>query len=66
MVPDAFPQAARAKLLHPDVMIPPLLWLASPAADDVTGARFVASRWRRDVPVAEAVAAAREMTGWPE
>ena len=36
----------RAGLLRPEVIVPPLLWLLSPAADALTGKRLVANRWR--------------------
>ena len=35
----------RAKMLQPDIMVPPLLWLVSPAADGVNARRFVAADW---------------------
>ena len=31
----------RAKLIQPEVMVPPLLWLVSGAAGKVTGGRFL-------------------------
>lgn len=34
-------------------------------SDDVTGQRFVASRWRAEVTEDAAIKAARENTGWP-
>ena len=33
MVPQDIPAHLREKLLHPDIMIPPLLWLVSEAAN---------------------------------
>ena len=59
MIPDAFPAGARASLLNPVIMVPPLLWLVSPQADGVTGQRFIASRWRDDDPLAAA-----QNAGW--
>lgn len=59
MIPDGYPAAARAKLLAPAVMGPPLLWLASTASDGISGRRFVATRWRDDDPLA-----ASEDAGW--
>jgi 3-oxoacyl-[acyl-carrier protein] reductase len=59
MIPDTYPAEARAKLLAPEVMLPPLLWLASTEADGVTGRRFVATRWCDDDPLAAA-----EEPGW--
>jgi NAD(P)-dependent dehydrogenase (short-subunit alcohol dehydrogenase family) len=60
MIPAGYPSAARAKLLDPAVMVPPLLWLAGNKSDGVTGKRFVASRWRADGD-----SAAAEDAGWP-
>ncbi|MGH6988957.1 MAG: SDR family NAD(P)-dependent oxidoreductase [Stellaceae bacterium] len=59
MIPDGFPIAARASLLDPAIVVAPLLWLASVAADGVTGRRVVANRWRHDDPLA-----ATEGAGW--
>jgi 3-oxoacyl-[acyl-carrier protein] reductase len=64
MIPDSFPEAQRAKLLAPEIIVPPLLWLASGSSDGVTGRRFDASRWRADVAPAEAARAASEAAGW--
>ncbi|MDE2005919.1 MAG: SDR family oxidoreductase [Rhodospirillales bacterium] len=44
----------RAKLIRPEVMVPPLLWLISDAARNVTARRFLAVHWRSDLPPAEA------------
>jgi NAD(P)-dependent dehydrogenase (short-subunit alcohol dehydrogenase family) len=54
MIPDSFSPAERAKLISPDVMIPMVTWLASNAADGVTGKRFDASLWRIDLSPEEA------------
>jgi 3-oxoacyl-[acyl-carrier protein] reductase len=54
MVPDSYPEEARKRLLDPDVIVPPLLYLASPAADGFTGKRVDASKWRTDLPADEA------------
>jgi len=35
----------RAKLIQPEVMVPPLLWLVSDAAGKVTGRRFLGVHW---------------------
>ncbi len=62
MIPDGFPPELRAKLLAAEVMVPPLLWLASNRSDGVTAKRLVANRWREEggTPVAEAL----EDAGW--
>jgi len=56
MIPPSYPDDLRAKLLDPAIMVPPLLWLASPRSDGVTGRRFVATQWRDDDPQAAAAA----------
>jgi len=50
MVPPDIPPHLRQKLLHPDIMIPPLLWLVSEAASGVTGSRFAANPWDAALP----------------
>lgn len=47
-------------LLQPQVMIAPVLWLASVASDGVTGARFVGKNWEERLPLEAAARAARE------
>jgi gluconate 5-dehydrogenase len=48
MVPDeGLSDDVRSALLSPDVMGPPIVWLASDAAADVHDERIVASEWRR-------------------
>jgi len=44
----------RAKLLRPEIMVPPLLWLVSPDAAAVTGRRFIAAHWDGALPPAQA------------
>lgn len=64
MIPKGVPESARAALLDPAIIVPPLLWLASRDADGVSGQRFVATRWREDLPPREAAAIATEAAGW--
>ena len=45
MVPDNLPGEMRARLLDPEIIVPPLLWLASDASASVTGKRVVAAGW---------------------
>ncbi len=49
MIPAGFPDAMRAALLDPTIMVPPLLWLVSPASDGITGKRLVANEWPSSV-----------------
>lgn len=64
MVPDGIAPEARSRLLDPAIIVPPLLWLASPAADDVTGDRFIANLWNSALPPEQAAEAARTRAGW--
>jgi NAD(P)-dependent dehydrogenase (short-subunit alcohol dehydrogenase family) len=60
IIPDAA-VADRSKLIQPEVMVPPLLWLVSDAAASVTGRRFLAVHWDKALPPA----AAAEKCGAP-
>ena len=62
MVPDAVSDEVRSRLLDPEVMVPPLLWLISEDAGQMTGRRIVANRWRSDLSNREATEAAAEPT----
>ncbi len=48
------------KILQPEVMIAPILWLASTLSDGVTGARYVGKNWNEALPPGEAAAGALE------
>jgi NAD(P)-dependent dehydrogenase (short-subunit alcohol dehydrogenase family) len=61
MIPDSVSEQVRASLLSADVIVKPLLWLASTASDGITGKRVVATRWRDDEAGS---AAAIEDAGW--
>jgi 3-oxoacyl-[acyl-carrier protein] reductase len=45
MVPASVGDEVRTKLLDPDIIVPPLIWLASDASDGVTGKRITATEW---------------------
>jgi 3-oxoacyl-[acyl-carrier protein] reductase len=64
MIPASFAAADRAKLLQPDIIVPPLLWLASEASDGITGKRFNAALWRQGVEENAAAAGAIDPAGW--
>ncbi|WP_426267025.1 SDR family NAD(P)-dependent oxidoreductase [Sphingomonas sp. LHG3443-2] len=51
MIPEGLDPAVAAGLLDPQIVVEPLLWLLSPAADEVSGKRLDASRWRADDPL---------------
>jgi NAD(P)-dependent dehydrogenase (short-subunit alcohol dehydrogenase family) len=54
----------RAKMLQPDIMVPPLLWLVSDAAAGVNGRRFIAADWDRSLPEAQAAEKAGAPIAW--
>ncbi len=54
-----------AVLLDPQIMAVPVVWLASPQSDGVSGCRFIARDWDRSLPAAEAAARVRAAAGWP-
>lgn len=64
MVPPDIPLHLREKLLHPDIMIPPLLWLVSEAANEVTGSRLAANLWDAALPPEQAAEKSRTVAGW--
>ena len=64
MIPDGVSAELRATFLDPAIMGPPIVWLASERSDGVTGHRFVAARWRTDLPEREAAEAAADEAGW--
>jgi NAD(P)-dependent dehydrogenase (short-subunit alcohol dehydrogenase family) len=61
MVPS---EISRARLLDPNIMVPPLIWLASESANGVTGGRFVANLWDSSLPPDHAAEKARSAAGW--
>jgi NAD(P)-dependent dehydrogenase (short-subunit alcohol dehydrogenase family) len=64
MVPADIAPHLRQKLLNPDIMIPPLLWLVSEAANGMTGSRFVANLWDATLPPEIAAEKSRATAGW--
>jgi NAD(P)-dependent dehydrogenase (short-subunit alcohol dehydrogenase family) len=63
MVPGDVASELRERLLRPEIIVPPLLWLTSGMADEVNGARFVASLWDAALPPALAAERARATAG---
>jgi 3-oxoacyl-[acyl-carrier protein] reductase len=53
MVPPVTGWSDRSKLIQPGVMVRPLLWLCSPAADNIHGMRFRAARWKDSLSEAD-------------
>ena len=56
----------RAKLIQPDVMRVPAVWLASEASDGVNGRRFIAYHWDESLPIDERLARAGAPAAWPQ
>jgi NAD(P)-dependent dehydrogenase (short-subunit alcohol dehydrogenase family) len=65
MIPPSVPESLKASLLAPEIMVPPLLWLASAASNGITGKRVVASEWWMGTGASVATAPTLKDTGWP-
>ncbi len=54
----------RSKMLRPEIMLPPLLWLVSDEAATVSGQRFIAADWDVSLPAAQAAKGAGAPVAW--
>jgi NAD(P)-dependent dehydrogenase (short-subunit alcohol dehydrogenase family) len=54
----------RARMIQPEVMVPPLIWLVSDMAGKVTGRRFVAVHWNTHLPPEQAAEIAGAPVAW--
>jgi NAD(P)-dependent dehydrogenase (short-subunit alcohol dehydrogenase family) len=54
----------RDKLIQPEVMVPPLVWLLSDAAGKVTGRRFLGVHWDAALPPEQAAEKAGAPVAW--
>jgi NAD(P)-dependent dehydrogenase (short-subunit alcohol dehydrogenase family) len=54
----------RSKMLRPEIMVPPLLWLLSDEAASVNGRRFIAADWDSRLSPAQAAEAAGAPVAW--
>ena len=54
----------RSKMLQPEIMVPPLLWLVSDAAASVTARRFIAADWDTALLPAQAAEKAGAPIAW--
>jgi NAD(P)-dependent dehydrogenase (short-subunit alcohol dehydrogenase family) len=54
----------RSKMLRPEIMLPPLLWLVSEEAAAVNGRRFIAADWDTRLSPAHAAEAAGAPVAW--
>lgn len=55
----------RSELIRPEVMGPPIRWLASRDADGVTARRIIANLWDPTLPLEQALARAVAPIAWP-
>ncbi|HSF29343.1 MAG TPA: SDR family oxidoreductase [Candidatus Tectomicrobia bacterium] len=56
----------REKLIQPDVMQAPVVWLASEASQAFTGRRLIAYFWDERLPLAERLEKASAPAAWPQ
>ncbi len=56
----------RSTMIQPEVMIAPLVWLCSSAADKVNGRRFIGIRWDPSLPPEEAAKIAGAPLAWQQ
>jgi NAD(P)-dependent dehydrogenase (short-subunit alcohol dehydrogenase family) len=54
----------RHKLLRPEIMVPPLLWLLSDTAAEVTGRRFLGVHWDPALPAEQAAERSGAPIAW--
>jgi NAD(P)-dependent dehydrogenase (short-subunit alcohol dehydrogenase family) len=65
MIPGEAP-FLREELIQPESMLPPLYWLCSSEANDVTGLRFLANQWDDRLEGVEAAKLAGAPIGWKD
>jgi NAD(P)-dependent dehydrogenase (short-subunit alcohol dehydrogenase family) len=56
----------RSRMLRPDVMGPPTVWLASDESADFTGGRIIAARWNQAEPLQSRLADSAAPAAWPQ
>jgi 3-oxoacyl-[acyl-carrier protein] reductase len=66
LVGDNFTPAEKQKLIQPDIMVTPLLWLVSPASDQITGRRFIAAFWDKSLPADQAAEKCSALMAWQQ
>ena len=54
------------KLMQPEVMQPPVVWLASEASQGLNGQRIIAYFWDERVPIAARLPHASAPAAWPQ
>ncbi len=56
--------ANRDDLLRPDVMVPPIRWLCSDAASDISGLRFSAAEWDDNLSPEDSIGRSTKPVAW--
>jgi NAD(P)-dependent dehydrogenase (short-subunit alcohol dehydrogenase family) len=56
--------ADRDDLLRPDVMVPPIRWLCSDAASDISGLRFSAAEWDDNLSAEDSIGRSTKPVAW--
>ena len=56
----------RAALIQPEVMGPPVVWLASDVSNNINGQRFIAYNWDESLPIEERLEKAGAPAAWPQ
>lgn len=56
----------RDKLIKPEVMVAPIVWLMSDKSDGTSGMRFIGKKWDARKPWQEAMQQAGAPIGWPD
>ena len=57
---------SRERMIQPEVMQKPVVWLASDASDGVNGRRFIGYYWDEDLPIEERLERAGAPAAWPQ
>ena len=56
----------RDNMIRPDVMMAPVVWLASDESNDINGQRFIGYNWDEELPLAERLEKAAAPAAWPQ
>ena len=56
----------RSKLIQPDVMQKPVVWLASEASNGINGRRFIAHSWDENLPIQQRLEKAGAAVAWSQ
>jgi 3-oxoacyl-[acyl-carrier protein] reductase len=56
----------RSRLLKPEIMQDPVVWLASDASDGIHGRRLIAQDWDESLPIEQRIQKAISPAAWPQ